>query len=229
MPASVPIQFAPPNDTPNLVKLHILEASSSAGPFVNIDSTVEIGTYPDYISEFTTDLATQGNYWFAIQWEDSKGALSPVSEPVQGGTTTLISEIVNRVMLRRPSADELVVSQEAEAAIDDYFHTTNPDPALVPSRVKSGLTYAVLARVQLSDIAAATSSSGASFTAGLVSMKSDSSNTSNLSDVEAMLKLASRYLGMTYARVAQMCIPEIAHGYAKPVMADISRLRIDVE
>src|SRR5262245_35971053 len=103
--ASVRLDFTPPG-IPDVIELHVEEAPDSGGPFVQID-TADSGTYPNYISSYTTQLATSTTYWFRIRWETLQGVFTPYSAPLQGGTKTLVQEIVDRVMLRNPSLNEI--------------------------------------------------------------------------------------------------------------------------
>jgi len=212
--ASVPLDFTPPIE-PDITELHIEEASSKDGPFNEIETVTAVGAYPDYISRYTTSLATALNDWFRIRWKDSKGAYTPYSEPLQGGTTTLVQQIVNRVMLRDPMADENVALQEAEAVISDVFRVDDPytiDPATVTPKQKSGITFLTLARTYLSSIvtsiAAGTSDS---YTAGLVSQSAGTASQSEiskgLSNIEQLIEWANRDLGLSFSVV--MLLEEI--------------------
>src|SRR5262245_28257796 len=103
--ATVRLDFTPPG-IPDVTKLHIEEAPASGGPFVEIEQ-VASGTYPNYISYYVTQNASSATYWFRIRWETSQGAFTPYSGALQGGTKTLVQEIVDRVMLRNPSLNEI--------------------------------------------------------------------------------------------------------------------------
>jgi hypothetical protein len=76
-------------------------------------------------------------------------------------------------MQRGATAIESVVVQEAEAAAELYFGK-NPYEVELPVSyaVLSGLTYLTLARSMIAEVALGGESSG--WTAGLVSMKTDS-------------------------------------------------------
>lgn len=223
---AVTIRFIAPSEV-GIVALRIYEGAAVDGPFNLIERTTDIGTYPDYIGHYTTVLETSSVDWFAIAWEDESGAVSPMSEAVQGGTETLVGILTGRVALRMPDVDENVIRQESEAVIEDVLRKDpyGANDPTVKYKTWSGMTLMVMAKVQLSEIASANASSEG-FTAGLVSMKSSSASL-EIDDVKRLIDEASRLLGFTTARVVQMCVPEIAQGYSEIVMADISRLEID--
>jgi len=216
--ASVKLDFAPPEDD-NIVALRIYEAVSATGPWAQIQRTTAVGTYPDYISEFTTTLANDPSDWFSIAWEDVGGVVSDLSIPVKGGTTTWVGEIVKRVLERDSSQDEKVVVQEAEAAIA----STGRDPYDTVDKsayqILVGLTYLVLARsiIATSVISQAASQNVQSATIGLVSFKSDTStSTANkiASDVSGLLDLANRYLGIATSYVMELELLTTKYGYS---------------
>src|SRR5437588_11315146 len=122
--ASIPLTFIPPTE-PDITTLHIWESDAPDGDFYEIDST-PVGTYPDYIDRYVTTRANSVLDWFAIQWEDSEGALSALSAPIKGGTTTLIGEIIERVKLRAPNLNETIIVQEAEATVSYVFRVDDP-------------------------------------------------------------------------------------------------------
>lgn len=225
--ATVTLDFLPPTD-PDVTLLHVGESATGDGPFTEL-ATHPAGVYPDYITKVTITDATSASHWFRIAWENSSGGITPWSDPLPGDTTTYLSRLVDRVMLRMPDANENIVAQEAEAVIEQ---TLNVDPFLsadasVKSNTWSGMTLLVMARVQLSTYASA-SSSAQSFTAGLVSMKSNTATALDLKAIHNLMLEAARLLGFSTARVVQMIVPEIAGGLSEIVMADISRLQIDV-
>src|SRR3954447_21503524 len=102
--ATVTLDFKPPTD-PDIVTLHVQEAPTSAGVFTSL-ATHPAGTYPDYISEITITDAVSATDWFRIAWENASGGLTPYSEAMPGGTTTYLSKLIDRVMLRMPDSDE---------------------------------------------------------------------------------------------------------------------------
>jgi hypothetical protein len=160
-----------------------------------------IGTYPEYIDKYTTDLASNAADWFTIQWEDSKGAQTPLTAAIQGGTGTLIDKIVTRVLERDRTLDRRVVSQEAEAAIQQALgENVDPyDPTLVTSisyRKLGGLVYLTMARSYIVAALSTTSEAVSSATMGLVSFK-QSSGTNVSRDVESLIDLANRELGIS--------------------------------
>lgn len=224
--ASVPLRFIAPAD-PDMEQLQVFESDAPDGTFNLIDTVTEIGTYPEYITEYTTANATSATNWFAIKWIDTKGASTDLSASVQGGTESLVSYISSRIMLLDPSINESVLLQQAEDVVGQYFNTEDPllvTPSQATSRQKSGLTFLTMARYRLLSLSNAT----ASWTAGLVSMKS-ADTTETLKAINEMVKQAERMLGLGYSVVAQMVLPEIVGGLSQIVSADISRLQIEVE
>lgn len=216
---SVHLRFSAPARE-DLTKLHIFEAASPAGPFITPIETVNLVTegivFPDYISEYTTDQAANTTDWFAIQWEDEGGAKTEISNAMQGGTTTLVGEIIDLVNERDHTLDEQTVRQESEFAIESFF---GKDPYTVDSetttyRIRIGLARVVQARAMLNRLAATSSSgSGSGWTAGLVSMKSSTdSQGASESLIRWLLQEAGNLLGWNYARVAQMATMTIAGG-----------------
>lgn len=241
--ASVHLRFtAPPRE--GLAFLHIYESVNPTGPWTEIEvvAAPAIGSYPDYISEYSTDQAVSGLDYFAIQWEDDKGALTEISNGVQGGTDSFVSEIIDLVYERDTSLDKQVVRQETEVAVEDFFGRDpyTVDGSKVNYRTKVGLARLVQARTlvnvavaQAASSAVATSAGG--WTAGLVSMKGASSSevaktaSANSALIRWLLEEASRALGLNFSRIAQMAGIEIAGGFSEIVSADISRLQIEVE
>lgn len=225
--ATVILDFTPPT-TDDVTTLHVQEAPTADGIFTNLASH-PAGVYPDYISRITITDAVNAADWFRIAWENSSGGMTPYSEPIPGGTTTYLSKLIDRVMLRMPLADENVIAQESEAVIEEILRVDPYTSASADVKYKTwnGMTILVMARMQLSDYAAQVSTSEG-FTAGLVSMKSGTSATLNLKGIRDLMEEAGRLLGFSTARVAQMIVPEIAGGLSQVVMADISRLQIDV-
>jgi hypothetical protein len=215
--ANVPLNFTPPIE-PNIVSLHIEEAAAQGGPFSEIEVVTAVGSYPDYISRYTTTSATALNDWFRIRWQDAAGAYSPYSQAIQGGTVTLVQQIMDRVMLRDPLADENVTQQEAEAVIEDVFATEDAysvDPYTVTAKQKSGITFLTLARVYLSSIVTSiTGGATQSYTAGLVSQTAGSAAQSKVSqgleNIRQLIEWANHDLGMNVSLV--LLIKEIDVG-----------------
>jgi hypothetical protein len=225
--ATVILDFLPPEDK-DIVSLLVQEADTGEGPFTNLASH-PAGVYPDYISKVTITDASSAENWFRIAWLNSSGGTTPWSEAVPGNTTTYLSKLVDRVMLRMPDGDENIIAQESEAVIEEVLRV---DPyasadANVKYKTWNGMALLVMARVQLTAYAAQASTSE-SFTAGLVSMRSDSANKIDLKSIRDLIDEAGRLLGFSSARVVQMIVPPIACGFSEIVMADISRLQIDV-
>lgn len=191
---SVSLDFVAP-DEPDLTSLLIYESSTASGPFVLIETVTPVGTYPDYITHYTTSFATSVSNYFAIEWEDSKGGRTAMSAAVQGGTELAIGMIVNRVLLRDPTLNSIVVEQEAEAVITSYFNVADAhDPSISPTAAElSALTYMTLARAYIGAVISASSSD--SYSAGLVSQKASTSSGDKTKLIEWLLGQSARVLG----------------------------------
>src|SRR5215471_2752088 len=227
--ASVFLNFVPPNDVPDLVKLHIYEAPAQAGPFSSIEVVTAIGSPGGYITDYTTNQALSETDWFAIQWENSKGAFSEMSSAIQGGTTSVVSEVVERVLLRDPTLKEQIVAQEAAAVVEGYCGTVVPDPATLNYNELSGLTLLTMARCYLVRVASGTGTSQ-SWTAGLLTEKqSTATATQTLKSIEDLIRVANTWLGRTYTVVALMKEVSVAGGYTSRLMGvDISRSLVEL-
>lgn len=228
--ATITLKFLPPTD-PNIKTLHVSEATAMSGPFSEIDSTDAVGSYPTYIDQFTTSLAASETNWFSISWENTAGDVSDLSAPIQGGTSSLISEIVDRVLLSDASMDENIVYQEAEVVISQTMGTQSPQ-ALQSSDATikqiSGMTYLTLARTLVRDVSG--SSNVESYTAGIVALKTGTATTSNKDQIDALLKMAARDLGVTVNGIV-MQLKEIPVGgnYKRlPMTVDLSRAIVEI-
>jgi len=231
--AKVLLNFLPPIEE-NIVALRIHESAEMTGPFMEFERVTAIGTYPSYLTRYTTSLATRADDWFAIQWEDSNGIVSDLSAPIQGGTTSLVQILNDRMLLRDPSLDENIAAQEAEAAISSYYGTVDPygiDPTTVSPAILSGLTLLSLARSYLFTAVSAATSNVQKFTAGLVTLDKGSSSTSSskgITDLEAIIKVANGMLGKNFSIIGMIQEIEVADGVKQIVGADLSRLIIEV-
>jgi hypothetical protein len=228
--ASVFLDFIAPNGTPDLTKLHIFESPSKDGAYTLIETVTAIGTQGNYISSYTTDDATSATDWFVIQWEDSKGAKTPFSAAVQGGTRSLVSEIVARMLLRDSALNEAIAVQEAEAAVSDYFNILDPysiDPSTVSPRILSGLMNLALARTYISRVI--TTSDKSKWVAGLVSLDTSSGQGLTAASVKALIDLANRDLGRSFSIKLLLEEIEVAGGFRQIVGWDITRSIIEVQ
>jgi len=225
--ADVRLDFVPPN-IPDLKYLHIYESPTKTGTFAPIEQVSAIGTYPNYISYYTTELAGAADHWFAIEWEDSKGAKFGLSQPIQGGVETALGRITNNVMIRDASANETVVAQEAEAVIEMVMGTTDPLSVTidqVTARQISGMTLLTLARVLLYN--QLSSSTVDQFTAGLVSIK-QASNDKGIANIKSIIDEANKILGLNVSVILLIEDIEIGGGTVAPISVDQSRLLIDI-
>lgn len=228
--ADVNLTFTAP-DAPDLAELHIFESDTPEGlnGWSLIETVEDIGEYPDYITSYLTHEATTTENYFAVQWANADGDLyGDLSNSLQGGTQLLVSEIVERVLLRNPGLDATVVRQETEAAIESLFQL-DPYTAvrgdLSPAKLR-GVTFLVLAYSMLSD--AFSGATATDYTAGLVSQKLSSSSSSSTKDALEFIKIAEGLLGMGIgvSRVVQgRPLPRTA-GIARVVGSDITRLML---
>jgi hypothetical protein len=229
--ASVFLDIVPPNQ-PDLTDLEIEESASKDGPWgAPIEIVTPVGTYPNYLSSYTTDQAAATTNWFRIRFKDSKGAYTPYSQPIKGGTDNVVSLLVDRVLLRDPNISEAVAQQEAEAVLQWYFKGVDPygiDPATVTYTQMSGLTLLTLARALLFDQLVGSTSSADGWTAGLVSIKSGSTSSAGKADILELLKQANTLLGLNISVIAQMDEISIAGGQSL-VAKDQSRLVMEFE
>ena len=190
-----------------------------------------MGSYPNYITRYTTSSAVSLSDWFRIQWEDSKGALTELSEPVQGGTESLLSQIVEMVLLRDGSLNENVVAQEAAAAIEMVFKVTNPfslpaDYGTYTKRI--GLVYMIMARSYISTVVRQSQSD--SYQAGLVSQKASNSTKVTTDTIRWLLDQANALLGTGYTLVMLLeDIDPTGIGAASSIEWDQSRLLLSIE
>jgi hypothetical protein len=225
--ASVALDFVPPVE-PNIDKLHIYEAPARTGPWTLIETVNDIGTHPDYISRYTTNVASSSFGWFSIEWEDDKGARSPMSQPIQGGQTSVVADVVRRVMLREPGLDENVVVEDVEAVTEAFFKT-NPylvDATTVSYRTLLGLTNLALARLYVTRFL---TESSESYTAGLVSQKADTTKVDLERLVSFLTKQANKDLGISNAHVLMLTdIDPTGLGTTSSISWDHSRQAVTV-
>jgi hypothetical protein len=196
----VTLHFLPPGDD-DIVKLHVMESPTKDGVFAEVDTTEEIGTYPNYISHYTTALANTEDDWFSIVWENAAGDVSDLLTPIKGGTETLLSRIVRRVIERDPAVSPNIAAQESEVVIYETLGSLDVPVEEVTPPQMSGMTYLTLARVYISDIVQTTQSE--SYTAGLVQQKT-SSGQSAVASVDQLIELANKDLGLNVSVVMLM-------------------------
>lgn len=203
--ASVYLRFIPP-DRDDLVKLHIFEAPDLTSALQEIEIVENIGVYPDYINEYTTTNAVNTTDYFAIQWEDDKGAFTDMSSRIQGGTSTLIGILTERVMLRDPDLDENIVLQETEAVVSYILRVSDPysvDPTTLSSLwINSLADLALIATLYLT--ATQTTARGQDYTAGMISERT-TADSNALNNLERLEKRIMRRLGIGGSIIAAIC------------------------
>jgi hypothetical protein len=217
--AVVRFDFTPPTNI-DVVEMRIYESPTKDGVYslIEIVESPEWTPYPNYLSEWTTTEATAPSGWFKLEFVNSKGAISGRSNPIQGGTETLVGKIVERVLLRNPNISENVAAQVAEAVIEMVMHQDpyEVDPATVKYGTLEGMTLFTLAfSIQSESVSGDTEK----YTAGLVSQETSSKTATDVSDI---LKLANRWLGLAPSVVAQMA--DLAIAGATKTEIDQSRL-----
>lgn len=225
--AGVELQFLPPDEN-DIVTLHVEEAPTAAGTFTQIQ-TFPAGTFPNYITRAEVTNATNATDWFRIRWEDSSGNFTPYSAPIQGGTTTIVAQLMDRVILRDPGINPLIAGQEAEAAVSWYFNADDPysvDPARATPKILSGLTTLTLARVYTSRII--TQSTTGKWSAGLVSMDSSASATNAWKNIDHMIELANRELDRNVSAIMLIEEISVAGGFKQLKSYDVSRALIEL-
>lgn len=231
--ATLILDFVPP-EIAAYNELQVWESSTKEGaPGTLIESFAVTAPYPTRI---TVTEAVGPTNWFSIRWAGPDSLFTEFSDPIQGGTSTLVGILINRVMLRQPNVNENIVKQITEAVLAEYFGTQeiyDIDPDTVGYNTLEGLTLFIMAQSLVSEISSTTTAStGDGWTAGLVSMKNTTDTatktSTNWDNIERLLKLAEKWLGVNYSRISQMEI-EIAGGMSQIVTADISRLLIEVE
>ena len=205
--AQIRLKFIPP-DEEGITALNVYESAAKESPFTLVETTTEVGTYPNWINEYVATAITNPSWWFSITWVID-GVETDLSSPIKGGTDTLVEQIVNRVRERDSSLNERIVAQEAEGAIQTVYGDSQ-DPydadlaATVSYRKLQGLVYLVMARAYIAKAVTSSSGSVQSATMGLVSFKSATNAQSVTKDVQALIDLANRELGISTSFVMLM-------------------------
>jgi len=195
--ASVSLTFIPPS-RPGFVKLHIFETADPAQLAALIDTIENIGSYPNYITKASTNNAAAIDDWFAIQWEDDQGVVTVLSELMKGGVTTLIGELVNRVIMRNPAFDGAIVVQETEGVISFVYNVDDPytiELASVNKLWMVELTNLIFVACEYLNVLLGASSSNA-YTAGVISESTSTSSLAILDSLEKLEKRSLRRLGI---------------------------------
>jgi hypothetical protein len=224
---AVELQFLPAEEE-GMVTLHVEQSSLQGGPFTEIQS-FPAGTYPNYIHEAVVTNATDPSYWFRIRWEDASGNYTPFSDPVQGGTTSIVAQVMNRVILRDPSVETLIAGQEAEAAVSEYFNVDDPysvEASKVNPRILSGLTLLTLARAYTVRLITGAGQT-ARWSAGLISMQSGTTSTQSWDAIDKMVTLANRELQRNYSAVLLLNEITVGGRYQQLKGVDLSRTLIE--
>lgn len=224
--ASVHLTFTPP-DRAGFVILRIFESPDLVAGMTEIEEVTAIGVFPDYITSYSTSLATSGDNYFAIQWEDNKGATTPISARIKGGTTTLVGRVVERVMLSDPEIPEIIATQVAEMVVSVVKGTENPyDSTLTATyRQLEGMTLYALARAKMRLLMAG---QGDSYTAGLVSQKSGGT-ADVMKLIEYLLGQVNTILGLHVSIVMLLeDVDPTGLGSVSTIQSDQSRLALTI-
>lgn len=208
MTVTVQLSVTPP-PVEDIGSLAVYESANPTGPFSLVQTIIDIGVYPDWLTLYDVTDAISIDDWFAIQWADIDGAwITPLSPPFRAGQDSLVILVVDRVLQRDRAIDRNTAQQEAEAAIE-YVFNKNPygvDLSIdVPEnnmyRFLNGLTYLVMARSYL--VLAATQESVESATIGMVSFKTATGGVKDI-DIQSLLDRANIDLGIQTSLVLQM-------------------------
>lgn len=213
---------------PDIEKIRVYESGTKDGAFAFIQEIENLGSYPDYIDWIEVTLASSADDWFAIKWVDTNGAESALSNPFKGNTQSVVGEIAQRVAQRGVSQSNEIVVQETEAVTERYFRSNPYDVNIenVTHTQLVGLTYLVMARLIMLDI---TSGSSDSYTAGLVSQKSQTGGTDKMKFLNDLIAVASQYLGIPSALIMQLAdIDPTGLGSRTAINWDHSRLALTV-
>lgn len=207
--SSVPLEFTAPAQN-DIVALRIYESDAQLGPFVQIERVTAIGSYPGYITSYTSSLGTGGVKWYTIAWEDSAGGLSDQSNPTRLGTQTVPGEIADRVLQRDINMDRSIAVQEAEAALEQYFGADPYELTIsdMTYRQLRGFTNYVLATMLLQRIVKG-GGTAEQVTVGLVTLKSSSGGTSfSTREAQSLIDRANDDLGLNQGMIVrlQRCI-----------------------
>jgi hypothetical protein len=224
--ASVYLRFVAP-DVDDLIRMNIYEGTDPAGSFHLIETVTNIGTYPDYIDNYTTDVADSNTDYFAIEFIDNKEASTGLSAPVKGDLNLAVAEIQQRVLERDASINDRIALQETESALAYSFPGYDPyDPNLVLTYVeKRGVTNLTLAMCYLTEMARII---GGSWVAGIVSLKvSDQAIKARADSIQRLIAQANKDLGLNFSMIAYLEDLEIAGG-AQSAVVDQTRLLIEL-
>lgn len=221
---AVSLDFIPPQEE-GIVALKIFEGPRPDGPLDLIEIVSDVGAYPSYITRYTTENAISRSDWFAISWEDAKGGEYERSEPVQGGTISLVAILKDRIQVRDPLIPERVAVQECQTVIEQILRDPDPNPANVTSKQLTGMTYLAMALCYIG--LSRSTGNVQKFTAGLVSLQTGAAASTD-KQIDYLIKQAQKLLGISGGRVGQIIDLPIAQGFATIVDSDHSRLLIEV-
>lgn len=223
MPVPVRLQFTAPDDA-DLDALLIYESVDVDGPWTLIETVEEIGEHPNYLFSYETGNANSRTDWFAVSWRNVRGIEGDLSAPVQGGFETILGEVVQRARQRDPNLSATVLTQEAEAAIEQYLGV---DPYgnvnTITYRKLNGLVYLTMARAMMFDII--TRQGGGGYTAGMVSEREGDVSTSK-NAIDSLIALANKSLGISTSIILQMEDVQVA-AQAR-ASYDVSREVVDI-
>jgi hypothetical protein len=225
--AGVELQFLPPLEE-DIVTLHVEEAPTQGGVYAEIQQ-FPAGTEPNYITSAEVTDAVTPTDWFRIRWQNGSGNFTPYSSPIQGGTTTIVAQVMDRVILRDPGVNPIIAGQEAEAVIAWYYGVTDPysvDPSQASPIILSGLTTLTLARVYISRLI--TQSLTPKWQAGLISMDASSASSAAWKNIDNMIDMANRELGRNVSTIMVLEEISVAGGFKQLKSFDVSRALIEL-
>ncbi len=229
MPVSVRLDFTPPS-IEGVTTLHIEEAPDKAGTFDEIEQVTAVGTYPNYISYYTTQMANALDDWFRVRWETGDGVFTDYTEPLQGGTKSLVQEIVDRVLLRNSALNETIVTQEAQAVVSEIMMTQDPMSVMVEDATYVQLRGMVNLTLARSLVATYLASGGtvSKFTAGLVSLQAGTTTADPTKAIKALIDAAAADLNLNYSVV--LLLADVNDNCSRGrVAVDLTRTSIDYE
>jgi hypothetical protein len=98
-------KFTPPKDRYDLTQIILGHASGETVALTEIASSTSIGTFPDWISEYTYS-ASSGAYYYSIKWDYTNGGQSSWSSPRMRGRTGIETDYI---LVNAPTASSVYI------------------------------------------------------------------------------------------------------------------------